>query len=224
MTAIPVLADVILPARPPASPRRASRVDGGSSAANAAASPLASVTARARSWAREVALVLGATLFLALAAQVVIPLPFTPVPLSLSTFAVILSGAALGPSRGFATTAAYLALGLAGAPVFASAGSGWAFASFGFVLGYMPAAWLMGMGARRGADRKLGTMLLAALAGSAVIYAVGVGWLLAFLDVGLTDGLRMGVLPFLPGDALKIAAATLALPASWRLVNRFRRP
>lgn len=169
---------------------------------------------------RDVALVAGATTLLAVAAQVTVPLPFTPVPLSLATFAVVLSGAALGPARALAATALYAALGVAGAPVFADGGAGWAFASFGYILGFIPAAALVGWGARRRTDRRVASMLLAAAAGSAVIYLVGVTWLLAFLGVGLREGLTLGMVPFLAGDAVKIAAAAMLLPATWRLLAR----
>lgn len=173
--------------------------------------------------ARDAALVLGATAFLAVAAQVSVPLPFTPVPLTLATFAVVLTGATLGPARALAATGLYLALGVAGAPVFADGGTGWMFASFGYLLAFVPAAMLVGWGSRRRTDRGVGTMLLSAAGASAVIYIVGVAWLMAFLGVGLAEGLSLGVLPFLLGDLIKVAAAALLLPAAWRLVGGSRR-
>lgn len=171
---------------------------------------------------RDAALVVSATALLTVAGQLAVPLPFTPVPLSLATFAVVLSGAALGPARAAAATVLYLALGLAGAPLFADGNAGWAFASFGYVLGFVPAAMLVGWGARRRSDRRVPSMLLAAAAGSAVIYLIGTTWLMAFLGVGLREGLAMGVLPFLAGDAIKVAAAALLLPSAWATINAFR--
>ena len=99
---------------------------------------------------RSIALVIGGALFVGLSAQVVIPLPFTPVPLSLQTFSVLLVGAALGSLRGLISMALYLMAGVAGVPWFASQHSGWAFASFGYIVGFVAAAWLVGMLAERG--------------------------------------------------------------------------
>ncbi|MGM0385751.1 MAG: biotin transporter BioY [Actinomycetota bacterium] len=171
---------------------------------------------------RDAALVVSATALLTVAGQLAIPLPFTPVPLSLATFAVVLTGAALGPARAAATTVLYLALGLAGAPLFADGNAGWAFASFGYILGFVPASMLVGWGARCRSDRRVPTMLLAAVAASALVYLVGTAWLMAFLGVGLREGLALGVIPFLAGDAIKVAAAALLLPSAWKAVNAFR--
>src|SRR3954467_3245587 len=103
---------------------------------------------------RDVALVVGGTLFVALSALVQVPLPFTPVPLSLQTFAVLLTGAALGSRRGSLSMALYLLVGLAGVPWFAAHHSGWAFASFGYVVGFVAAAWLVGRLAEAGGARE----------------------------------------------------------------------
>lgn len=172
---------------------------------------------------RDVALVLTGAVFVMVAGWVTVPLPFTPVPLSLATFAVLLTGAALGPARAAASIGVFLAAGLLGAPVFAEFGSGWAFASFGYVLGYLVAVVVVGTLAERRADRTvLGTIGLALLS-TTTIYAVGLPWLMAFLDVDLAAGLTMGVVPFLVGDAIKAAAADLLLPGAWALVTRVRR-
>lgn len=172
---------------------------------------------------RDVALVLAGTVFVTVAGWVAVPLPFTPVPVSLATFAVLLTGAALGPARAAASILVYLAAGTAGIPMFAEFGSGWAFASYGYVLGYLVAAVLVGKLARRRADRSvLGTAALA-VASTATIYAVGVPWLIVFLGVDLATGLTLGVVPFLVGDVVKAAAAALLLPGSWSIVRRVRR-
>src|SRR5690625_3346336 len=104
---------------------------------------------------RTAALILGGTAFLAIASQVAVPLPFTPVPVSLATGAVVLLGAGLGPRLGTASALLYLIAGMAGAPIFAEQGFGWAFASFGYVIGYVPAAYIAGVLARRAADRSV---------------------------------------------------------------------
>ena len=98
-----------------------------------------------KSRAKEVALLLAGTLLLTIAGQIAVPLWFTPVPLSLATFAVVLEGAALGPWRAVGSVGLYLVLGMAGAPLFADQHSGWAFASFGYIVGYVPAAMVVGI-------------------------------------------------------------------------------
>ena len=169
---------------------------------------------------RDVLLTLAGTAFIAVAGFIVIPLPFTPVPISLATFAVLLTGAALGPLRGGASAGLYLALGTVGVPLFAGGASGWVFSSFGYVIGYVAAALLVGILARRRSDRNVWTTLGLATLGSLTIYAFGVPWLAAFLGVDLITALTLGVVPFLIGDAIKIAAMSALLPTTWRLVDR----
>lgn len=169
---------------------------------------------------RDVALVLGSTALMAVLAQVAVPLPFTPVPLSLATFVALLSGAALGPARAATSMTLYLALGVAGVPVFAGQGSGWAFSSFGYVIGYILAAVVVGALARRGADRRPTATVGATLLGSLCVYACGVPWLMGFLGVDLGRALALGVVPFLIGDAVKSVAAAMVLPGTWKLVGR----
>lgn len=167
--------------------------------------------------ARDITLALSAALFVGLTAQVAIPLPFTPVPLSLATFAVLLSGAALGPARAGLGMLFYLAAGVAGMPWFSQQNSGWNFPSFGYIIGFVLAATLVGWLARRGGDRTVlrtaGLMIL----GNLVIYAVGVPWLMSSIDVTLAEALPLGLTPFLVGDMIKIALAAGLLPAAWRL-------
>jgi biotin transport system substrate-specific component len=169
-----------------------------------------------------VTILLGAALT-AVAAQVSIPVPGSPVPLTGQTFAVLLTAAALGPARGVASQGLYLALGVVGLPVFAGAahGPGVVFgASGGYLVGFLAAAAIVGAGARRGADRSpLRTLLLFALA-SAVIYAIGTAWLC--LDTGMSAGagISAGVTPFIPGDVAKALLAAGLLPGTWRLLGR----
>ncbi len=170
--------------------------------------------------ARSVALVAGGAGLVGLAAQVTIPLPFTPVPLSLSTLAVLLVVAALGSRRGVASMALYVLLGAAGVPWFTAHHSGWAFSSFGYAVGFVLAAWIVGRLAERGADRHVlrtaGVMVL----GNLAIYAVGVPGLMLATGLPLGRALLLGVAPFLIGDALKIAVAAGLLPAAWKLVGQ----
>jgi biotin transport system substrate-specific component len=171
---------------------------------------------------RSVALVIGGAIFVGLTAQVAIPLPFTPVPLTLQTFSVLLVGAALGSVRGAASMALYLLAGMAGVPWFADQQSGWAFASFGYIVGFVAAAWLVGKLAERGADRRVVPTIGMMALGNVVIYAFGVAGLMLLADMSLSTGLAKGVLPFLIGDAVKILLAAVLLPGTWKLINSRR--
>jgi biotin transport system substrate-specific component len=168
---------------------------------------------------RDVALVIAAAVLTGIAAQISIPLPFTPVPISLQTFTVLLAGAALGPIRGGLSMSLYLVAGVVGARWFSGGNSGWEFASFGYIVGFVVAAVIVGALARRGTDRTvLGAIALMVL-GNLLIYAIGVGWLANWLGVDLSTALELGVWPFLIGDALKIALAAGLLPAAWKLAG-----
>lgn len=136
-----------------------------------------------------------------------------PVPLSLATFAVYLAGAVLGKKRGTAAVALYLLIGCIGAPVFSGFSGGFqklAGVTGGYLAGYLPCAFLTGIGAER-EDRKwmLPVMMTA---GTAVLYAVGTAWFMIQSGNALGTSLGLCVLPFLPGDAAKIAAVTLLAP------------
>jgi biotin transport system substrate-specific component len=170
--------------------------------------------------ALNVALVLGGTGVVALSALVAIPLPFTPVPLTLQTFAVLLVGAALGSKRGLLSMALYAIVGMAGVPWFADQRSGWAFASFGYVIGFLLAAYLVGRLAERGADRTLPKSIGLMVLGNLAIYAVGVPGLMLFTGMPLLKALTLGVVPFLIGDAIKIIVAAGLLPAAWKALSR----
>ncbi|MGH3448706.1 MAG: biotin transporter BioY [Nocardioidaceae bacterium] len=173
--------------------------------------------------ARDIWLTGAGTALIVVLGQVAIPLPFTPVPLSLGTLAAVLTGAALGPARAAASMLVYLLAGVAGAPWFADQASGWEFASFGYIIGFVVAAVVVGNLARRGFDRSPVRMFGVMIAGSAVIYVFGVAWLMGYLDVGLYDALTLGVTPFLLGDAVKAAVAAGLLPGAWKLVDRVGR-
>lgn len=166
---------------------------------------------------RDITLTLSAALFVGLAAQVAIPLPFTPVPLSLATFAVLLSGAALGPARAGLGMLFYLSAGVAGMPWFSQQNSGWNFPSFGYIIGFVLAATLVGWLARRGGDRTVLRTAGLMVIGNLMIYGAGVPWLMSSIDVTFAQALPLGVTPFLVGDAIKIVLAAGLLPAAWRL-------
>lgn len=152
-----------------------------------------------------------------LCAQVSFPLPGTPVPVTLQTFAVLVMAAALGPARGVAATAVYAGAGAAGIGWFAP---GTTPAATGYLVGFAGAALVVGSLAERGMDRSFGRTVLALAAGDLVILGCGAAGLALVLDVSLPRALSLGVTPFLIGDAVKIVAAAVLLPAAWRLVGR----
>jgi len=170
--------------------------------------------------ARDVLLVLGAAGLTGVAAQIALPLPFTPVPISLQTLTVLLSGAALGPARGGAAMLLYLVAGMAGVRWFSEQRSGFDFPSFGYILGFVLAAIVVGVLARRGADRSVAGAVGLMVLGNLVIYALGVTWLAVSRDVGVGRALELGAVPFLIGDGLKIALAAGILPGAWKLAGR----
>lgn len=168
---------------------------------------------------RDVALVLGGAALTGLAAQISVPVPHSPVPVTGQTFAALLVGTTLGASRGLAALALYALAGLAGVPWFADGSSGVS-VSFGYVLGMLLAATVVGALARRGADRSVVRMAGTMLVGEAIIYAIGVPYLAYAADKSLTAAIAAGLTPFLIGDALKAALAMGVMPAAWKLVRR----
>ncbi|MEV5602100.1 biotin transporter BioY [Streptomyces sp. NPDC052299] len=171
-------------------------------------------------YAVDTALVLGGAALTGIAAQIAVPVPGSPVPVTGQTFAALLVGTALGARRGFLSMAVYALVGMAGMPWFSAGSSGPGGASFGYVLGMLLAATVVGGLARRGGDRSAlrtaGTMVL----GSAIIYAVGVPYLALSTGMSASAAIAAGLTPFLLGDALKAALAMGALPASWKLLGR----
>lgn len=172
---------------------------------------------------RAVLLVVGAALLTAAAAQVSIPLPFTPVPVTGQTFAVLLAGTALGSRLGTASQVLYVALGALGLPFYSDASGGWEVATGatgGYLVGFIVAAFVLGSLAERRQDRSILTAVPAMLMGTAIIYGLGASWLAVSLEVSLADAVELGVAPFLIGDTVKLAAAGLLLPGTWQLLDR----
>ena len=166
-------------------------------------------------------LVVAASLVTAAAAQVEIRLPWTPVPITGQTFAVLLSGAVLGARRAFLAQVLYLAEGASGLPFFSGGAAGLAKLvgpSGGYLAGFPFAAALTGFLAERAWDRKPITMFLAMLAGSGLIFGLGLAQLSRFVPA--SSLLASGLLPFIPGDLVKAALAAAVFPVTWKFVSR----
>jgi len=166
----------------------------------------------------KLALVVLGSLLLTLSAKVNVP--FWPVPMTMQTFVVLGLGAAYGARLGGATVAAYLAQGAIGLPVFAT-GAGLAYLAGptgGYLLGFLAAAILVGAMAERGFCRTRLSTLVAFLAGTAVIFGLGAGWLTVLFGSG--TALASGVLPFLTSEAVKVALAVAVFPLAWKLAER----
>ncbi|MFF5492314.1 biotin transporter BioY [Streptomyces aquilus] len=169
---------------------------------------------------RDIALVVGGAALTGLAAQISVPVPGSPVPVTGQTFAALLVGTTLGAGRGFLSLALYAIAGVAGMPWFAGATSGAAAPSFGYILGMILASTVVGALARRGADRSVLRTAGAMLLGEAIIYAVGVPYLAVATGMSASAAVAAGLTPFLLGDALKAALAMGLLPSAWKLIKR----
>lgn len=170
-------------------------------------------------------LIVGGALFLALCAQISFELPFTPVPITLQTFGVLLLGASYGAWRGGITTVLYLLMGIVGLPVYADQTHGLDVilgATGGYLIGFAVAAAFVGWLAQRQWDRRFSSATAAMLAGTVIIYAIGLPWLMVDQDLSWTTTLEFGLYPFVPGDLLKLYLVAALLPGAWRLMRRLR--
>lgn len=169
--------------------------------------------------------VIGYAGLVGLSAQLVIKLPFTPVPITGQTFAVLFGGMAAGTRRGSAGMMVYLLAGLLGVPWFAAGGGGLSqlsAPSLGYIVGFIPAAALLGWLAGRGIDHRPLGVIAALVLANAVIYLFGATWLAIRLHLGAGQAVSLGVSPFLIGDALKAVVAAGLLPTAWWLVGEQR--
>lgn len=169
----------------------------------------------------------------AVAAQISLPLPFTPVPFTLQPMVVLVGGAALGARLGMASQVLYLLAGIAGLPVFAtSAVLPQGFLRLlgptgGFLMAYPFAAFIAGWLAERGFDRRYVTSVIAMGAGLILIFALGLAWFAWFAapaPVGLSQALQLALYPFIVVDVIKILLAATVLPSVWALTGRNSRP
>lgn len=174
-------------------------------------------------WVRSLGLVLAFSGLTALSAQVAIPLAWTPVPITGQTFMVLLTGALLGSRLGALAMIAYLFEGAVGLPVFAAGGAGIGRLLFsptsGFLLSYPAAAFLTGVLAERGWDKRFLKAAAAIGLGSIVILLCGWSWLAIWTKSAVTAW-NLGVAPFILGDVVKILLAAIALPSGWAILHR----
>lgn len=181
------------------------------------------IAGRPRRWALELAAVAGGVLAVALLSKASVPM--FPVPVTGQTLGVLLVGAAFGARRGTLTMSTYLVAGLAGLPVFAGATAGPLSVlspSFGYIIGFIPAAWIIGTLSDRGGDRSLWRSAIAAVSASIAPFLIGVPYMSLILAAAgtaptLEQALAWGVWPFLAGGAIKAAIAAIALPTAWRI-------
>lgn len=173
-----------------------------------------------KTWISQALLIVGAAAFVGVSAQIAIPLPFTPVPLTGQTFAVLLSAAALGSLRGVAAMVLYAVAGIAGVPWFAQGSHGIAMPSFGYILGFIAAAWVVGHFAEKGATRTPLKMAGLMIIGNVVIYAIGVTWLAFAINVTFGKAISLGLTPFVIGDLIKIALAAGLVPLVWKALEK----
>ena len=175
----------------------------------------------------DLALIVGGSLLIGLSAQFAVRLPFSPVPVTAQTFAVLMIGALFGSQRGGVTVLLYVIEGAAGLPVFAMGQGGAAVLlgpRGGYLVGFVVVAYAVGLLAERGWDRRIGTTVLAMLFGEALMYVFALSWLFCLrlvfrVPIGAGSILAIGLHPFIVGDILKIVLAAIVLPSGWKLLK-----
>jgi biotin transport system substrate-specific component len=168
----------------------------------------------------EAALVVGAAALVGALAQVSIHLAHNPVPVTGQTLGVMLAGTALGWRRAGMALALYLVAGVAGVPWFAGHSSGYVTATFGYLIGFVVAGSVLGWLASRGTDRTVTRAVISMAIGDVIIFLIGVTWLMFAIHVSLSQAIAFGFTPFVWGEVIKAAISGVALPSSWRLVDR----
>ncbi|MEN9693063.1 MAG: hypothetical protein RLZZ330_707 [Actinomycetota bacterium] len=182
------------------------------------------------SWAKNLVAVFGATAFIAAMAQVSIPLPFTPVPLTGQTLAVLLTISALGAYRSIAATSMYLVAALIGLPVLAPQTDGshitgtsvFTMASFGYVAGFIVASFVIGKLAERGMTKTILKTAVLMIGANVIIYSLGLLNLKSVTGASWSEVISWGLTPFVIGDLIKILIAANLLPATWKMVQRLK--
>ena len=168
-------------------------------------------------------LIVGGVLGLAALAQIAIPVPGSPVPVTGQTLGVLILGTTYGSTLGVTTFAMYILAGIAGAPVFANSGHGLeriVGATGGYLIGMLVATFVLGQLARFRLDQKFVTALPSMLIGTVITFSFGLVWLYQYTGQSWSWTVNAGLTPFIVGEVLKIAIAGTSLPAIWRVVNR----
>ena len=186
---------------------------------NTLISNIVKIEAKEKETFKNILLVLGGVALLSIMSQVLIPLPYTPVPISLGTFGVTLMALLYGRKLGTATILSYVAAGSLGAPIFAGGKAGSLFSrTGGYILGYIVATIILGYLADKGVTKSYVKTILSLMLSSAIILTLGS--LVLSLFVPGKNAFMIGVLPFLPGDALKSTTTTLLLPTLWKFIPK----
>lgn len=158
-----------------------------------------------------------------LSAQIIVPLPFTPIPFTMQTFAILFGAAALGPTKSFIAQFAYLSLAALGFPILAGGKGGFQAifgATAGYLIAFLVASVVVGKLATKITTKRFQGVLFGYLIGTLIIYVLGATWLAVYTEKGISYAITSGVLPFVIGDIIKAALAASLLPISWRLVNK----
>ena len=169
----------------------------------------------------NIVLVIAGSILITLSAKISIPLSFSPVPVTMQTLAILLIGTLYGSKRGSLTVLAYISQGIMGIPVFAKAGSGFAYLmgpTGGYLIGFVFAAFITGYFAEKGWDRSFWKTALAMTIGTSFIFIFGVFWLSSFLGFG--KAVMVGLLPFIIGAILKIVIADALIPSGWKILEK----
>jgi biotin transport system substrate-specific component len=177
----------------------------------------------------DLCLIAAGSVLIALSAQLAFWMPFSAIPVTGQTFAVLMIGALFGTRRAGLCVLTYLVEGVTGLPVGAGGmgGTVWLLGpTGGYLVGFIAAAVLVGYLAERGWDRKIGTTVVAMLAGNICIYFFGLLWLMFLTVTGrvqtaMSDIFKVGVYPFITGDIVKTVLAALLLPAGWKVLSLF---
>ena len=186
---------------------------------NTLISNIVKIEAKEKETFKNILLVLGGVAFLSIMSQVLIPLPYTPVPISLGTFGVTLMALLYGRKLGTATILSYVAAGSLGAPIFAGGKAGSLFSpTGGYILGYIVATIILGYLSDKGVTKSYVKTFFSLLLSSAIILTLGS--IVLSLFVSGKNAFMVGVLPFLPGDAIKSTTITLLLPTLWKVIGK----
>ena len=176
------------------------------------------IKTKEKEFLKSIFLVLSGVIFLSIMSQLIIPLYFTPVPISLGSFGVILIALVYGRKLGIATVLSYVAAGSLGAPIFAGFKAGSLFSpTGGYILGYIAAALILGFLFDKGIAKSYVKTFLSLLLVSVIIFILGA--LVLMLFVPIKNVFMAGVLPFIPGDMIKAIVVTLLFPRLWKFIK-----